>query len=262
MRPKISVVIPSYNRPDFLNRLLQSIKKQTFRDFEVIIVDDCSPRKGEIKRVVESFRKEIPNLQLIQNEANRGAPYSRNVGITRSQAKWIALVDDDDEWMPEKLAKQVASIEQGSDKLGLIYTWAKVIEERKVIRFETSDFNGSVLTDLLKGNFIPSSSVLVKKKALVEAGLFDESFLSCQDWDMWVRVLDQGYLVDVVTSYEINFHKHTNGSIGLSETAIEGYRQFYQKHIRKYRAIDPYFYYTFRFKSWLRRLLRKNKNTA
>lgn len=262
MNPKISIVIPSYNRPDFLQRLLRSIANQTFQEYEVIIVDDCSPKREEIIQVVDTFRKEIFSIQLVENVSNQGAPYSRNVGINLSQADWIALVDDDDEWMPEKLEKQYAIIANGPHDLGIVYTWADVIEDGKVIRREASEFRGKVLDQLLKSNFIPSSSVVAKKSALLEAGVFDEAFHSCQDWDMWVRILSKGYFVEVVKSSEIIFYKHGCGSIGLSETAIEGYRQFYRKHIHKYRAIDPYFYYTFRVKNWLRNFLRRNEKTA
>jgi len=115
---------------------------------------------------------------------------------------------------------------------------------------------------LLKSNFIPSSSVVARKSALIEAGLFDEEFKSCQDWDMWVRLADRGYQVKVVESPEVIFHKHQEKSIGSSKLAHLGYEQFYGKHSRLFWRNQPFFYFSFLVKKKLKKLFFKYRNTA
>ena len=262
MRPDISIVIPSYNRPHFLNRLLQSIEGQKFNRYEVIIVDDHSSNWFDIDRVISQYRGSIPAIKVLRNEVNRGAPFSRNVGIKNSRADWVALVDDDDEWMPHKLEKQFECIKQAAPELGLIYTWAQVEENGKLLRSEKPGYEGEILDELLKSNFIPSSSVVVRKDALIKAGLFDETFKSCQDWDMWVRLAALGYQVKAVKSPGIIFHKHTGHSIGSSELAHLGYEQFYRKHLSLYKRRDPYFYFSFLVKKKLKDFFFRNNKTA
>lgn len=241
--PKVSIVIPTYNRPLFLERLLNSIEKQTFRDYEVIVVDDNSPNKKEIERILHRYKKSLPSLIYLPNEKNYGAPYSRNSGIYRSSGELIALVDDDDEWMPAKLEKQINYFAQTSDAIGFVYTWAKVYKDNKTIREEKSTLEGNILKELLITNFIPSPSVLAKKEALLKAGLFDLEMPSCQDWDMWVKLCAAGYQCGVVPSFESIYHKHDDESIGSSPKALEGYQIFYDKHLQLYRTFHPKIFY-------------------
>ena len=94
-----SIIIPSYNRADFLKRLLESIADQTFQNYEVIVIDDSSEDIEGYRRVIDHFSA-IMNLVCLRNNKNKGAPFSRNRGIKAAKGEYIALVDDDDEWLP------------------------------------------------------------------------------------------------------------------------------------------------------------------
>lgn len=262
MIPEISIVIPSYNRPQLLDRLLQSIKNQSFENYEVIVVDDHSSKWSEIHQVINGFKESIPGIKVFRNEANRGLSHSRNVGALNSRAEWVAFVDDDDEWMPRKLEKQRELIRGASEKIALIYTWSRVERNGEFLRVQESINEGDVLLPLLKENFIPASSVVVRKSALIEAGLFDEKFMSCEDWDMWVRLTALGYQVKVVKSHEMIYHKHAEWTMGESESAHIGYQQFYEKHLHLYRKVDPYFYYSFLIKKILKSFFFRWKRQA
>lgn len=230
---RVSIVIPSFERPKLLKVLLESIKQQTYKDFEVIIVDDCSKDYEDIKSVVNDY-KSFFNVTLLQNEKRSGAPVSRNKGIHRAQGDLIALVDDDDEWFPQKLEKQVEMFDQNGSQVGIVYTWTKVVDpERNVLREEKGEIEGIAESEILDSCFIPSPSVMVRKKALIEAGLFDETFPSCQDWDMWTRVIFQGYEVKVCKDFLTYYYKHSGPTIGTSPNAKKGFIKFYQKHFIK-----------------------------
>jgi len=232
---KISVVIPTYKRPDRLRRLLISIVRQTRLPDEVIVVDDCSEMHEIYCEVISEFAPLLPNLHYTALEQNSGAPVARNRGISLSSGDWIALVDDDDEWLPQKLEKQIQLIEsRGNSQLGFVYTWAKAQGQNGQESYDAcKSISGDARKALLSTNFILSPSVLIKKEALVAVKGFDERLPSCQDWDTWIRVALAGYHFATVEEQLVIYHRHGGESIGLSPRAKLGYRLLLEKHWRK-----------------------------
>lgn len=230
---KVSVVIPTYKRPTYLDRLLQSITRQTFKDFEVIVIDDNSPNIQEYYPIVDKYKNIFNEFKFIEKTENRGAPHSRNLGIKEAKYNLIALVDDDDEWLPTKLEKQVEVFRSNDEKVGLVYTWTDVVdEEGRIVYQYRSEIEGSPKKEILRECFIPSPSVMVRKNAIMEAGLFDEKLPSCQDWDIWTRIIMKGYEVRVVKEVLAIYHKHNKGNIGLLKSAKVGYKMYYQKILK------------------------------
>lgn len=129
MAPKVSVIIPTYSRADLLQRAVKSVLAQTFCDFELIIVDDCSP--DNTKEIVQNLTD--PRIRSIRHETNRGAAATRNTGIAHAKGKYIAFLDDDDECTPNRLADQVAVLDANPD-VGMVYGWIE----------EMNDSNGAV----------------------------------------------------------------------------------------------------------------------
>lgn len=230
----ISIIVPTYKRADFLRKLLDSICNQTYKFFEVIIIDDNSPNIEEYNVLIEEYKEKIEEFKFLRNEKNMGAPYSRNRGIKESKYDILALVDDDDEWKPEKLEKQIKIFNESNDNVGIVYTWTNIKFGQKNIGENKTSLSGNILSALLEDNFIPSPSVLVKKKAILEAGLFDEKLPSCQDWDMWIRIVNSGYSGHVVEEFLTIYNKHESQSIGTSDKAKLGYRMYYRKHFYLY----------------------------
>lgn len=227
----VSIVIPTYKRPHYLDRLLASVAKQSWNEFEVIVVDDNS-NIPEYAQVVEKYSSLLPEFTFLSNDTTCGAPYSRNRGINAAKYDLIALVDDDDEWLPTKLEKQVDAFAKSGSGVGLVYTWTDAVdEEGTVVHTYRSCIEGQAVKQILAECFIPSPSVMVRKSAICAAGLFDERFPSCQDWDMWTRILSKGYECRVVKEVVTIYHKHSSPSIGMSPSAIRGYKMFYLKHL-------------------------------
>ena len=246
----VSVVIPTFRRPEMLRRLLVSIAAQTYPSYEVIVVDDCSPER-DYATVVAEMRPRLPQLIFLRNDSNRGAPYSRNRGILAARHPLIALVDDDDEWLPRKLEQQVRAFAAAPDHVGLIYTWTDVVENGIREPLYRASVEGRSLPSLLGECFIPSPSVMARRAALLDTGLFDETLPSCQDWDMWTRMLARGYEMRVVPEVLTLYHKHDADSVGTSPRARAGYARYYHKH----------FWKLLRFRQW-RQLARYARLTV
>ncbi|MGI0015089.1 MAG: glycosyltransferase family 2 protein, partial [Nitrososphaera sp.] len=116
---KISVLIPTYNRPEFLRLAIVSVLNQTFQDFEIIVVDDASWTPGT-QSVTEGFADK--RIKYVRHPVNRGLSAARNSGIRAAVGRYIALLDDDDEWLEEKLARQFSVIESSPLRVGVVYT--------------------------------------------------------------------------------------------------------------------------------------------
>ena len=115
--PRVSVIIPTYRRPDFLGKAIESVLNQTFQDFEVIIVDDASnDNTGEVVRGFVDKR-----IHYVCHEVNRGGAAARNTGILKARGRYIAFLDDDDEWFPEILQLQISLLDQSPPEVGGIY---------------------------------------------------------------------------------------------------------------------------------------------
>ena len=232
---KISVVIPTYKRPELLERLLNSIAQQTLNPDEVIVVDDCSKMNVEYLKVIEFYKVKLNNLCFITLDVNSGAPTARNKGINLAKGDWVALVDDDDEWLPEKLEKQIELIKNSTVKnLGFVYTWTTAKGQKGQESYESCiSVKGSAKKALLTTNYIMSASVLIKKQALLEAGGFQANYPSCQDWDTWIRIALLDYGFDVVQEVLTIYHRHGGESIGLSSRAKLGYKMLLKAHWRE-----------------------------
>lgn len=229
----VSIVIPTFARPATLRRLLDSILLQTHADYEVIVVDDCSPQADEYERLRREYAGRFAQFSFLRNPGNRGAPFSRNRGIREARYEFVALVDDDDEWLPRKLERQWQIFERAPERVGLVYTWTDVVERGERRPFYRACIEGACLSQLVSECFVPSPSVMLRKRALLEAGLFDERMPSCQDWDMWTRVLARGYEARVAREVLTLYHKQEGASIGTSPRARAGYVMYYRKHVLK-----------------------------
>ena len=123
--PKVSVIIPTYNRAGLLPRAVNSVLSQTYDDYEIIIVDDCST--DNTRDVIAAFTD--PRVLSIRHQTNRRQSASINTGISNARGEYIAFLDDDDEWLPAKLEKQVAILDSSSSNVGLVYCWMDMIED-------------------------------------------------------------------------------------------------------------------------------------
>jgi glycosyltransferase involved in cell wall biosynthesis len=192
--PKISVVIPVYNGAKTIQETIQSVLQQTFTDFEIIAIDDGS--QDETVEVVKSIGD--PRVQIF-SYPNGGLAESRNRGIARARGEFIAFLDADDLWTPDKLEAQLKALE-ANPKVAVAYSWTDYIDEHSQFLYSGrhGTFNGDVYAQLLIDNFLENgSNPLIRKQALTEVGGFDSSINTAADWDMWLRLAKHFYFVAV-----------------------------------------------------------------
>jgi len=176
MSPKVSVIIPTIKgREKLLKNAVESVLRQTYADFEIIVVSDSNLNvKFNDNRI---HIHELPGSNVSQ---------ARNFGIKMSRGKLVAFLDDDDEWLPEKLEKQVKLLENGYD---LVYSdYLEKYPDGKIVRKGTKILCGEAYDELKRWNFIPTSSVVVRKEVIGEVGGFDKSLMIGEDYDMWLRI--------------------------------------------------------------------------
>ncbi|MBN1349305.1 glycosyltransferase [candidate division KSB1 bacterium] len=182
--PRVSIIIPTYNRASFLPQAIQSVLKQTFKDFELIVIDDASD--DSTPQVLAQFSKKLTAYRLPEN---RGVSAARNLGIERAQGEYIAFLDSDDQWKPEKLQTQMLWI-QRNPEINACYT--DEIWIRNGVRINPgkryTKYDGWFLEKMLPLCFINPSSVLINREVFDEVGVFDESLPACEDYDLWLRI--------------------------------------------------------------------------
>jgi glycosyltransferase involved in cell wall biosynthesis len=179
----VSVIIPTYNRGWILKDAIESVVTQTFSDVELIVVDDGST--DNTKEILDQYKHQIKVI----HQANKGVSAARNAGITASIGKYIAFLDSDDIWLPEKLSCQVDFFSSNPDAQ-ICQTeeiWmknGKKINQKK----KHKKISGYIFERSLALCLVSPSAVMIKKNLFNDTGLFDESLLSCEDYDMWLKV--------------------------------------------------------------------------
>jgi glycosyltransferase involved in cell wall biosynthesis len=207
--PKVSIVIPAYNAMQYLPATMASVLSQTYRDFEIVLVNDGS--SDSIQDWVET--QNIPQLRLISQE-NRGLAGARNTGIRESKGPYIALLDADDLWDPTKLEKQVQVLDLDGEA-ALVYTWLALVDEQGVPtgRYYKRLEEGDVLKPMLTANLVGCGSApLIRRTFLDKVGYFDENLRSyVEDWDLWLRIARQ-YKFRVVKETLVYYRQRGNSA--------------------------------------------------
>jgi glycosyltransferase involved in cell wall biosynthesis len=202
---RVSVIIPTYNHAHYIGRAINSVLNQTYRDFELIVVDDAST--DQTQRILEQMNDK--RIKIIRHENNKGAPAARNTGIKASEGEFIGFLDDDDEWLPKKLEKQLRVFQTSVNDVGLVYTGFYFASGKNgsLLSQITPTLKGSIYPDLLRRNIPAGNTSLIRKHCFARCGLYDETLPSCQDWDMWIRI-SKFYKFDFVSEALSNVYVH------------------------------------------------------
>jgi glycosyltransferase involved in cell wall biosynthesis len=211
--PAVSAIVPIYNpRPDYLDEAIRSIASQSFKDLEIVVVND-----GSTDRAFEAvLRKYAPLIRYVEQD-NSGVARARNAGLAAAAGRYIGFLDQDDRWRPGKLEKQVAILKDDPD-VDVVFHRVSYIDgdgkQKKVSRLYARRFKRqvgaeSVLRGLMGGNFIYSPAVLVRRKCFEEVGGFDPAVDPHDDWDMWLRLAIAGFKFKAIDEALAEWRAHS-----------------------------------------------------
>ena len=193
----VSVIIPSYNRRDTIVMAIHSVQIQTYKNLEIIVVDDGST--DDTMEIINKIRNQDPRLFLFQHEKNKGANAARNTGIGKAHGEYIAFLDSDDEWLPNKISKQL-NVFNSNSNVDIVFTgyYERGYPSKKISR-KWIPSNSTKLSTLYCENYLgTTSSVMYKSSVLRQSNGFNENLPSAQDWDLYLRTVnsDNFYIIE------------------------------------------------------------------
>lgn len=231
--PKVSIITPVYQSTAFIRETLDSVFRQTFTDFELIVINDGSPDTADFEREIADYFGRIVYLK----QENLGASRARNAGICVSRGQLLAFLDNDDIWFPEFLESQVNFLE--TNNLDMVYCDALLFGEKL---FEGSNFmhkapsEGPVTTESLltaKCNVITSGTVL-RREWLERFGLFDPDLYDMQDFELWYRLAKNkakiGYQKKIMLKYRIRVSSLSGSNVARAKRSIEALKTIRRKY--------------------------------
>jgi len=262
MKPAVAVILPVHNREDTLGRAIESVLDQSFRNFELIVIDDGS--KDESAKVVKGF--DDPRIRFIQLPENRGGNVARNAGLKAASAPLIAFLDSDDMYLPQKLERVVAIFKQRRELDLLVDSFIKVqppgsrnerVIRRNPVIDDQEKFRRALFTRQL---WKATPSISVRRDAAIRAGMFDETLRRLQDFDFLIRVAS---VARCASTDELLWVKYWDAvAISAQDTMISANVELVKRHPEYLatRAYRPGLAYAVRLSLW--RKLRKGKLSA
>ncbi|MBA3923096.1 MAG: glycosyltransferase [Nostocaceae cyanobacterium] len=214
--PLISVIIPAYNAERTILETITSVQQQTFSNLEIIVIND-----GSSDRTLELLDNITDERLKIFSYENRGVCVARNRGISHATGDFIAFLDADDLWTPDKLELQLIALEQYPEA-GVAYSWTYFMDEQQASLSpgEPTFFEGDVYAQLLVNNFVSSgSNPLIRRQVVESVGEFDSAFPHCADWDYWLRLAACCSFV-VVPKHQI-LYRQSSGAMSSKIDGIE-----------------------------------------
>ncbi|WP_347302926.1 glycosyltransferase family 2 protein [Croceibacterium sp. TMG7-5b_MA50] len=211
----VSVIVPAFNAGHFIHRTLQSIVSQTHRAMEIIVVDDGST--DDTAAQVERWSRSDPRIRLVRQD-NAGVAAARNAGIAQARGRYVAPVDADDLWAPDKLEQQLTAASGADRTIGLVYGWYVQIDEADRVARKYADMPDAdaLLPAMCRNNILGSGSLpLLLREAVIEVGGYDASLRArnaqgCEDYRLYFSIIER-YATAIVPAYLLGYRIHGSG---------------------------------------------------
>lgn len=234
---RVNIILSVYNGEKFIAKAIRSVLNQSYKDWELLVINDGSTDSTE--EIVKVYSARDPRIQYIKNEKNLGIQKSLNRGLRLAKGNYIARIDDDDEWVdPEKLEKQVVFLEQHRDYV-LVGTGVIVVDEsgNELFRFLNPQRDEDIRARILSRNCFTHSSVVFRKDAALRVGGYDESprTLHSEDYDLWLKLGTVGKFANLPL-YAIRFMMRED-SISAKNKSLQLQRNI--EIARKYKDKYP-----------------------
>lgn len=225
----VSVVIPAYNAAPYIATTLESVFAQTLNEYEILVVNDGSPDTPALEFALQAQQLRIRYIK----QENRGPSAARNAGIRAARGQYIAFLDSDDLWLPQHLARQLEQL-QADSSLHMVYANGLYLRGDVPIGilFDTSPQSLPIDLDCLlhERSTVITSSVVVLRQALLNVGMFDEQLRRCEDYDLWLRLVQSGARLSFTREIQIR-HRQANGLAANWKLMRRALIQVYEKHL-------------------------------
>ena len=241
---KVSIIIAVFNEEKYISRCLESLAKQSYKDFEIIVIDDGST--DNTKKIVDSFCDD--KIKYVYRENSGGASQPKNTGIKTAKGEYIAILDDDDEWLPEKLEKQIAFLKKHPeiDVIGCDYFIKKELSSFSLNKgteflqeYKIPEYKDLFKRMLVTDDMGPGSIMVYRKEVFEKVGLFDDNLKSGQDKEMRIRLAEKGCRFGFVREPLVVYNTgHNNiSSKGLDiKTREKDWEYIFNKYRKYYQA--------------------------
>jgi len=238
--PLVSVVIPTYKRPDMIARTIQSIKQQSYENLEIIVVDDNGLGSDMQLKTSEALSRFISDITYLVHEVNKGGSAARNTGWKAAKGKYITFVDDDDELANKKIEKQVECLENLDETWGCCYTAYELKKENGEHQRSSESRSGNCYVDaLMRTMFMGSGSNLFLRKSVVDGiNGYDESFVRNQDIEFLARVCEK-YKIAFVDEVLLTIYQEGNRPVRTLEKIEEINMHYLSKFESRINALKP-----------------------
>jgi len=234
LKPKVTVIIPTYNRAHFIKNAVDSVLSQTYKDFELIVVDDGST--DNTKQILKAYRDK---LHYVYQE-NQERAVARNKGIALAKGEYVGFLDSDDLWFIDKLARQVPVLDNAPENVVLTYGYKQVVDkdlnsvsgyEKKLRRlYKKAEKKKDTYLSNLESSSIFTSTILIRRKVLLEMGGYDAAINDREDYELYLRLLLKGYEFAFISNppliqYRLDYEERNHKRID------KGYLLLYEKHL-------------------------------
>lgn len=227
-KPRISVIIPCYNGEKFIGDAIESVIRQTYQHWELFIVDDGSTDNS--KEIVQRYLTDR-RIKLIEHKCNKGISKTRNTGIKLSGGDYIALLDQDDVWFPNKLKMQIDCFKESQENVGIVCTGMIFTDEKLKPQRNLRGFKDDDHRELIKKAYLqPTNSasiMMIKENCFSQLGLFDENLHGWDDFEMWMRIATQ-YKIKYIKEPMVKKRMHPRNTQKLLKVRKEKKKVFEQ----------------------------------
>jgi glycosyltransferase involved in cell wall biosynthesis len=233
--PRVSILLPTYNRPLLLRRAIRTALAQTYRDFELIVIDD-----GSDAETAQAVRSENDGRIVYLRTEHRGAAAAENAGLAAARGAFVAFLDDDDEWLPDKLRIQIEVFEREPPDTGVVYTGRWLLRNGRRAYGPPHDIlsrDGDIHAELVRRKtFVPLVCAAVRKECFERVGAFDEALPTSNDYDLWIR-MSRHFRFKYIPEPLAIVHA-TAGSISTDPARIIAARKLLlEKHAEEFGAV-------------------------
>ena len=240
----VSVIIPTYNRDlYYISRAIESVKQQTYRNYEIIVVDDNIHNSNYNLKILNYCKNK--KIIYLSTKGKQGANVARNIGAHHAKGNYLAFLDDDDIWLKNKLEIQMAYF---TPKISMVYSNGYIIKSNfKYLYTQTKNFEtkGNLYKLFLYNYIGPTVTALIKRDCFFNVGMFDETMPSKQDYDLWIRIKKKYEVIGINKPLFIYARHNSHQMTKDYKLIIKGYSRIYEKNINyiKNDFIIRFFFY-------------------